>query len=87
MEFQTFDVIICSGNKKHPIENKLFTWIFVFKFFMFPLQLLTVDVQKIFVIPQYVYHKLAKFDKYWRMQTTQNLNLFDKNPVYYVNHF
>ena len=54
--------------------------------FMFTLLLLTVYVQNtICNLTYYFYEKLAKFEQNPMIRTTQNLDLFDKKPGYYIN--
>ena len=76
--------LICYVNMKYPVGTYFCTRNFAFKLFHV---LLTVEVQILFLIPYYIYHKLAKLEQTWMIRTTQTIGLFDKTkkkPVHYI---
>ena len=54
---------------------------------MFPLLLITVEVKNTICnsLINYVYHKLAKFDRNRMIRTIQNFELFYKKPFQMLN--
>ena len=69
-------------HKKPLSEHQLFTLNFVFKLFHVSIAFANTRSPKYYLLflNSYVYYKLAKFEQNQIIQTTQNLELFDKKP-------
>ena len=89
----TFNVSISNGNIKCPIGKSFFAVNLLLK--LFRATVANTDIRSLkslhTLFDKYLDHMLLKFEQNYMVQTTRNLELFDKRTVYFFlnffNHF